>query len=223
MSLSLPQGQVAEGACRPACRPDVGPVERVPRRAGSSPAPRWASWSWWSSGRRSACEDLRGRAQEWSRRSGARGSPGWSPPCQAEGGRRGRRGLGCGLYPARLPFCMKACGQLTNRSGSFLTGALSLNFSTWAGAVGLGGSSPLGESTVLGALPGGWVCLLCQWSLCWLVVSDLLLWGCGHRPAPLASRKTSVSSPFASDGGSGSLSGRGRESVCPAGTLGWEV
>ena len=56
--------------------------------------------------------------------------------------------------------------------------------------MGLGGNSPLGESTGLGAPPGGWVPLLCQLSLCWLVVSDLLLCGCGHRPAPLASHKT---------------------------------
>lgn len=87
----------------------------------------------------------------------------------------GRRGLGCGLYPARPPFCTKACGQLMHRSGSFLTGTFSLSFSTCAGAVGLGGSSPLGESTGLGAPPGGWVRLLCGLSLCWLVVSDLLL------------------------------------------------
>lgn len=35
-----------------------------------------------------------------------------------------------------------------------------------------------------GVPPRGWVCLPWGLSLCWLVVSDLLPCGCGHRPGP---------------------------------------
>lgn len=134
--LSLLRAQVP-------CGPDVVPVETVPRCAGSSLAPRWASWSQRSSGRWSACEGLRGQAQGGPAGSGTRGSVGQSPPCGvpsghrpgpgAGGGAGGGAGLGCRLYSVPLS-CTKAFGPLMPGSGSLLTGTFSLNFRTCSGA-----------------------------------------------------------------------------------------